>query len=70
MYTYSQVAQLSDTVLMWVFGVLCIGVILMSLLLWYHWARYNMKDPIISFAQIIYFLGVFILLFITLTLLL
>lgn len=70
MNKYAQVVDLSDTILMWVFGILCIGVALMSLLLWYHWSRYSMKDPIISFAQILYFLGTFILLFVTLTLLL
>ena len=70
MNKYSQVAELSGTVLMWVFGFVCIGVAVTSVLLWYHWTRYNMKDPVISFAQIIYFLGLFILLFITLTLLL
>jgi|GEM_PF-3447912 len=70
MNKYTQVINLSDTILMWVFVILCIGVALMSVLLWYHWTRYGMKDPIISFAQIVYFLGTFILLFITLTLLL
>lgn len=70
MNTYTAATNLSSTVLMWVFALVCVGVAFVSILLWYHWIRYGMKDPKISFAQIVYFLGLFILVFITLTLLL
>lgn len=63
-------SSLSDTILMWLFFLVCIGVAVTSLILWYHWMRYNMQDSRISFAQIIYFLGLFILLAITLSILL
>lgn len=70
MYRYAQVVNLSETVLMWIFLIVCVGALFMSLLLWYHWTRYRMKDPVISFAQILYFLGLLILSGITLILLL
>lgn len=63
-------SSLSDTILMWLFLLVCIGVAVASLILWYHWMRYNMRDSRVSFAQIIYFLGLFILLAITLSILL
>lgn len=62
--------NLSNTILMGLFLLICAVATGASLVLWYHWARYHMKDPAIGFAQIIYFLGLFILTFITLTLLL
>lgn len=70
MNRHAQVTNLSDTVLMWIFMGVCVGVAVMSLVLWYHWVRYGMKDPIISFAQILYFLGLFLLVGITLIFLL
>jgi len=66
----TQVTNLSETVLIWVFMGVCVGVAVTSLLLWYHWVRYGMKDPIISFAQILYFVGLFFLVGVTLTFLL
>lgn len=70
MNNYAVATNLSDTILVWFFGAICLGTTFMSILLWYHWTQYGMKDPKISFAQIVYFLGLFILIFITLTLLL
>lgn len=60
----------TDTFLIYVFGAVIAGVILTTFFLLYHWSRYNMKDPVVPFMQLIYFLGLFILVAVTLTMLL
>ncbi len=62
--------NLTDTVLIYIFGAVIVGVIFMTLLLVYHWSRYSMKDPVVPFMQLIYFLGLFILIAVTLMMLL
>ncbi len=60
-----RITDLTDTFLMYIFFAVIIGVIFMTLLLMYHWARYSMKDPVVPFMQIVYFVGLFVLLGIT-----
>ena len=56
-----RITDITDTFLMYIVFAVALGVIAMTAVLMYHWARYAMKDPVVPFMQLIYFLGLCIL---------
>ena len=60
-YNVSQAASFAQSVSVYVFIALCIGIAITTFVLLYHWKKYSLNDPIVPFTQLIYFLGLCLL---------